>query len=80
MASLRLRENLQRNLRQNGLRLESLLTQANAHGFIRDLQTGHTDVHVARSTIELLTEEEQALKEQYTEAGFYNWSRRDFQH
>ncbi|KAN0078484.1 ISWI, HAND domain containing protein [Tylopilus felleus] len=31
-------------------------------------------------TAELLTEEEQVLKEQYTEAGFYNWSRRDFQH
>ncbi|KAG6369222.1 Homeodomain-like protein [Boletus reticuloceps] len=26
-----------------------------------------------------LTEEEQALKEQYTEGGFHDWSRRDFQ-
>ncbi|KAF8551112.1 hypothetical protein OG21DRAFT_1445699 [Imleria badia] len=30
-------------------------------------------------TAEPLTEEEQALKEQYTEAGFHDWSRRDFQ-
>jgi SWI/SNF-related matrix-associated actin-dependent regulator of chromatin subfamily A member 5 len=30
-------------------------------------------------TAEPLTEEEQALKEKYTEAGFHDWSRRDFQ-
>ena len=30
-------------------------------------------------TAEPLTEEEQTLKEQYTEAGFHDWSRRDFQ-
>ncbi|KAG9311922.1 SNF2 family DNA-dependent ATPase [Chiua virens] len=30
-------------------------------------------------TAEPLTEEEQALREQYTEAGFHDWSRRDFQ-
>ena len=40
----------------------------------------HTDVvHVAHSTAQPLTEEEQALKEQYAEAGFHGWSRRDFQ-
>ncbi|KAG1823802.1 SNF2 family N-terminal domain-containing protein [Suillus subaureus] len=30
-------------------------------------------------TAEPLTEEEQTLKEKYTEAGFHDWSRRDFQ-
>jgi SWI/SNF-related matrix-associated actin-dependent regulator of chromatin subfamily A member 5 len=30
-------------------------------------------------TAELLMEEEQALKEKYTEADFHDWSRRDFQ-
>ncbi|KAF8421721.1 HAND-domain-containing protein [Boletus edulis BED1] len=30
-------------------------------------------------TAEPLTEEEQVLKEKYTEAGFHDWSRRDFQ-
>ncbi|KAG2339495.1 hypothetical protein BDR05DRAFT_1062101 [Suillus weaverae] len=30
-------------------------------------------------TAEPLTEDEQALKEKYTEAGFHDWSRRDFQ-
>ncbi|KIJ66629.1 hypothetical protein HYDPIDRAFT_174654 [Hydnomerulius pinastri MD-312] len=30
-------------------------------------------------TAEPLTEDEQALKEQYSESGFYDWSRRDFQ-
>ncbi|KAH7886369.1 SNF2 family N-terminal domain-containing protein [Phlebopus sp. FC_14] len=30
-------------------------------------------------TAEPLTEEEQALKERYSESGFYDWSRRDFQ-
>ncbi|KAF9237041.1 SNF2 family N-terminal domain-containing protein [Melanogaster broomeanus] len=30
-------------------------------------------------TAEPLTDEEQALKEQYSESGFYDWSRRDFQ-
>jgi hypothetical protein len=33
----------------------------------------------ARFEAEPLTEQEQALKEQYTEAGFHDWSRRDFQ-
>lgn len=33
----------------------------------------------ARLAAEPLTEEEQALKEKYTEGGFHDWSRRDFQ-